>query len=65
MDLEAYKRLNRAMAIRNANYDYLLPSNLGNSLLLANIFNMGLVPVKKEHHTYYPVTSTYPKSSVE
>jgi acyl-CoA thioester hydrolase len=35
MDLEAYQRLNRAMAIRQANYDYLLPSNLGDPLLLA------------------------------
>lgn len=35
MDLDAYQRLNRAMAIRQASYDYLLPSNLGDPLLLA------------------------------
>lgn len=34
MDLDAYKKSNRAMAIRKANYDYVLSSNLGDKLLI-------------------------------
>lgn len=35
LDLDRYRELNRAMAIRHAEYDYLLPSQLGDRLLLA------------------------------
>lgn len=35
LSLSDYKRLDRAMAIRQAEYDYLLPSTLGENLLLA------------------------------
>ena len=34
LSLVDYKRLDRAMAIRHAEYDYLLPTNLGESLIL-------------------------------
>jgi acyl-CoA thioester hydrolase len=34
LDLAAYRRLNRAMAIQGAAYDYLLPTSLGDELLL-------------------------------
>lgn len=34
MDLDAYRRLNRAMAIRHADYDYLLASTLGDELAI-------------------------------
>lgn len=34
LDLESYRRLGRAMAIRHAEYDYLLPSTLGEDLLI-------------------------------
>jgi acyl-CoA thioester hydrolase len=35
LDLSAYQRLDRGMAIRRADYDYLLPSSLGDRLILA------------------------------
>jgi acyl-CoA thioester hydrolase len=35
LDLADYQRLDRGMAIRHAEYDYLLPSSLGDELLLA------------------------------
>ncbi|MFZ6753571.1 acyl-CoA thioesterase [Undibacterium sp. Dicai25W] len=35
LSLTDYKRLDRAMAIRQAEYDYLLPSTLGEKLILA------------------------------
>ncbi|MFZ6848980.1 acyl-CoA thioesterase [Undibacterium sp. RuRC25W] len=35
LGLPDYQRLDRAMAIRHAEYDYLLPSTLGEKLLLA------------------------------
>ncbi len=35
LSLADYKRLDRAMAIRQAEYDYLLPSTLGEKLILA------------------------------
>ena len=34
LDLAAYRQLDRAMAIRHADYDYLLPSTLGEQLLI-------------------------------
>lgn len=34
LDLDAYRRLNRAMAIRHADYDYLLPSTVGDALAI-------------------------------
>lgn len=34
LSLADYQRLDRAMAIRHGNYDYLLPSTLGEALLL-------------------------------
>jgi acyl-CoA thioester hydrolase len=34
LDLQAYRRLDRAMAIREARYEYLLASNLGDELLI-------------------------------
>ena len=34
LDIGDYRRLDRGMAIRHADYDYLLPSSLGESLLL-------------------------------
>ncbi len=34
LDLAAYRRLNRAMAIGSASYDYLLPTGLGDDLLV-------------------------------
>ncbi len=34
LDLQAYRRMDRAMAIREARYEYLLASNLGDELLI-------------------------------
>jgi len=35
LDLDDYQRLDRAMAVRLASYDYLRPSHLGDTLLIA------------------------------
>lgn len=50
LGIDDYRRLDRAMAIRRAEYDYILPTSLGEALLLATWLGAGDGRLSMERH---------------